>query len=138
MRTVPYYAAGAWTEIEDQCEAAFDAHDGDVENGLRSLGFRPWAEIGDSDAGLASIEVWARDDPDPRFVIFAAFSADILHVCAATLPDAMDLLAQWAPICQAASATSLLQKLNDSQMYELEDFVRRIDGALSGEPRRRP
>ncbi len=82
--------------------AACDPCGGDVHAAMVSLGFEAWCQVGYEELRVTpvSLALYSREAPPLQFLLQLEGNAgDIVeHVFAETLPDAMELLAKWAPI----------------------------------------
>jgi hypothetical protein len=105
---------GDWVERDDPVMAACDPHGGDVYAAMASLGYEAWCEIGVAD--LPSVPVtlalYSREAPPLQFLLQLEGNAGnvVEHVFAETLPDAMELLAKWAPIAQVGALAELVKQ----------------------------
>lgn len=116
--TVPAWCLvnGEWTEREDPVMAACDPQGGDVYAAMAGLGFEAWCRIGEEGRPApVTLSVYSREKPPLQFLLQMEGNAgDIVeHVFAETLPDAMNLLAAWAPIAQAGALVELLRRFSD-------------------------
>jgi hypothetical protein len=111
---------GEWVEREDPVMAACDPRGGDVYTAMRSLGYEAWCQVGVE--GLPSVPVtlalFSRDNPPLQFLLQLEGNAGnvVEHVFAETLPDAMELLAKWAPIAQAGALVELIKQHNAEEL----------------------
>jgi hypothetical protein len=118
MEPVPAWCLvnGEWTEREDPVMAACDPQGGDVYAAMAGLGFEAWCRIGDEDfaATPITLAVYSREKPPLQFLLQLEGNAGnvVEHVFAETLPDAMNLLAAWAPVAQAGALLELVRRLS--------------------------
>lgn len=132
MERIPAWCLvnGEWTEREDPVMAACDPHGGDVYAAMAGLGFEAWCRIGDEGLAAAplTLAVYSREKPPLQFLLQLEGNAgDVVeHVFAETLPDAMNLLAAWAPVAQAGALIELVRRFSEG------------DGEASPELRPRP
>jgi hypothetical protein len=101
---------GVWVEREDPVMAVCDPYGGDVQAAMSGLGYEAWCEVGVGDRPPApvSLALYSREAPPLQFLLQIEGNAGnvVEHVFAETLPDAMDLLAKWAPIVRATPRPS--------------------------------
>jgi hypothetical protein len=91
-------------EREDPVMAVCDPYGGDVRAAMGSLGYEIWCQVGVEDlpAVPISLAVYSREAPPLQFLLQLEGNAGnvVEHIFAETLPDAMELLARWAPIAR--------------------------------------
>jgi hypothetical protein len=96
---------GEWVEREDPVMAVCDPYGGDVHAAMTGLGYEAWCQIGVEDLPSVpvSLALYSREAPPLQFLLQLEGNAGnvVEHVFAETLPDAMELLARWAPIVRA-------------------------------------
>ena len=84
--------------------AVCDPYGGDVGAAMASLGYEIWCQIGVEDLPSVpiSLAVYSREAPPLQFLLQLEGNAGnvVEHIFAETLPDAMELLARWAPIAR--------------------------------------
>ena len=84
--------------------AVCDPYGGDVRAAMGSLGYEIWCQVGVDDlpAVPISLAVYSREAPPLQFLLELEGNAGnmVEHIFAETLPDAMELLARWAPIAR--------------------------------------
>src|ERR1035441_628843 len=102
--TTWHYEHGTWTETtfpDDEGEGT-----GTWEAQRKHLGYEEHMGIG-TDTGMCAftVNVYSRDQP-PRYLIELSDNNLWEAVTAGTLPDALDLLARYAPIVTASEITS--------------------------------
>jgi hypothetical protein len=111
---------GEWVEREDPVMAACDPSGGDVHAAMASLGFEAWCQLGYEDPPVTpvALALYSREAPPLQFLLqLEGNVGDIVeHVFAETLPDAMELLAKWAPI--AATAAGLTRRRGAPDLAE--------------------
>lgn len=93
---LPHYRNGSWTEPVPLPDWA-DGEDG--ETWLKRLSYEDFTKVGMSDSSY-SIRAWARKDA-PEYLIEFSDGNVCPMVTAATVGDALDLIAKWAPIVSA-------------------------------------
>lgn len=85
--------------------ALCDPYGGDVRAAMTGLGYEAWCQIGVGDLPSVpvSLALYSRETPPLQFLMQLEGNAGnvVEHVFAETLPDAMELLARWAPIVRA-------------------------------------
>lgn len=119
ITTEPFHAwclvNGEWQQREDPVMAACDPHGGDVCAAMAGLGFEVWCRIGEEGTPPApvTLAVYSREKPPLQFLLQLEGNAGnvVEHVFAETLPDAMTLLASWAPVAQAGAVVELVRRL---------------------------
>jgi hypothetical protein len=98
---------GEWVEREDPVMAVCDPYGGDVHAAMADLGYEAWCQIGVDDLPSVpvSLALYSREAPPLQFLLQLEGNAGnvVEHVFAETLPDAMELLARWAPIVRAGT-----------------------------------
>ncbi|MFB6632189.1 hypothetical protein ACFCWY_20065 [Streptomyces sp. NPDC056362] len=111
-RPTPSFRAGTWTPV------SFDAYtkSENWDEALKQHGFSLWTStdgMTDESADLIplSLRVWERSE-HPRFLIEVNTIDNFDSVFAHDLPDAMDLLARWAPAIQAFALAGLVTDAN--------------------------
>jgi hypothetical protein len=96
---------GAWVEREDPVMAVCDPCGGDVDAAMAALGYEAWCQVGVGDLPSVpvSLTLYSREEPPLQFLLQLEGNAGnvVEHVFAETLPDAMELLARWAPLARA-------------------------------------
>jgi hypothetical protein len=97
---------GVWTEREDPVMARCDPRGGDVGAVVAGLGFEAWCRVGERDP--VTLTVFSREGPPLQFLLQLEGNAGnvVEHVFAETLPDAMELLARWAPLLKTVRLVS--------------------------------
>ncbi|MCO5993431.1 hypothetical protein [Actinoallomurus rhizosphaericola] len=121
MEPVPAWCLvnGEWIECEDPVMAACDPQGGDVYAAMAGLGFEAWCRIGDEGfaATPLTLTVYSREKPPLQFLLQLEGNAGnvVEHVFAETLPDAMNLLAAWAPVAQAGALVELARRSGDGE-----------------------
>jgi hypothetical protein len=97
---------GAWVECEDPVMAVCDPYGGDVRAAMAGLGYEAWCQLGAEElpAVPVSLTLYSREAPPLQFLLQIEGNAGnvVEHVFAETLPDAMELLARWAPLARTA------------------------------------
>ena len=82
--------------------AVCDPYGGDVRAAMTGLGYEVWCRLGVEDLPSVpvSMALYSREAPPLQFLLQLEGNAGnvVEHVFAETLPDAMELLARWAPI----------------------------------------
>ena len=119
ITTEPFHAwclvNGEWQEREDPVMAACDPQGGDVCAAMARLGFEIWCRIGEDGMPPApvTLALYSRERPPLQFLLQLEGNAGnvVEHVFAETLPDAMSLLASWAPVAQAGAVVELVRRL---------------------------
>jgi hypothetical protein len=110
---------GEWVEREDPVMAACDPSGGDVHQAMTSLGFEAWCQVGATDPPTVAVTLalYSREAPPLQFLLQLEGNAGnmVEHVFAETLPDAMELLAKWAPIAQAGALVDLVRRRGDGE-----------------------
>jgi hypothetical protein len=105
---------GEWIEREDPVMAACDPQGGDVCAAMAELGFEVWCRIGEEEfpSTPVTLAVYSREKPPLQFLLQLEGNAGnvVEHVFAETLPDAMNLLAKWAPVAQAGAVVELIRR----------------------------
>lgn len=95
---------GVWAEREDPVMAVCDPCGGDVGAAMTGLGYEAWCQVGVGDLPWVpvSLALYSREAPPLQFLLQLEGNAGniVEHVFAETLPDAMELLARWAPIAR--------------------------------------
>jgi hypothetical protein len=96
---------GEWVEREDPVMAVCDPYGGDVRAAMTGLGYEAWCEVGVGELAPVSLALYSREAPPLQFLLQLEGNAGnvVEHVFAETLPDAMELLARWAPIVRACA-----------------------------------
>jgi hypothetical protein len=101
---------GAWVEHEDPVMAVCDPYGGDVRAAMAGLGYEAWCQIGAEElpAVPVSLTLYSREAPPLQFLLQIEGNAGnvVEHVFAETLPDAMELLARWAPIARTGGRSA--------------------------------
>jgi hypothetical protein len=96
--------SGEWVEREDPVMAVCDPYGGDVRAAMASLGYEIWCQVGAEDLPSVpiSMAVYSREAPPLQFLLQLEGNVGnvVEHIFAETLPDAMELLARWAPIAR--------------------------------------
>ena len=113
--TAPHYANGVWSEEPDEFMRTWTTPI-DHDEALRMLGFSLWTRIGDP-GGMdvpMTLTLYLRSQEPQYLMEVEGNGGSIPHVYARTLPDAMDLLAKWAPAVKAAAVTELIHQFNDT------------------------
>ena len=106
--TTWHYEHGTWTETTFLDDSWADGTD--LDELCKQLGYEHHLSVGDTDGWCARVH---RRSENPRYLV-GLYSLDVYEVVtAATLPDALDLLARWAPIVAAAEITDALSDLRD-------------------------
>lgn len=127
---------GEWVEREDPVMTACDPQGGDVSAAMAGLGFEIWCRIGEDGTPPApvTLAVYSREKPPLQFLLQLEGNAGnvVEHVFAETLPDAMNLLASWAPVAQASAVVELVRRLT------ADDAPARPAGPRRGVPRPAP
>ena len=104
---------GEWVKWEEPVMAVCDPHGGDVRAAMAGLGFELWSQIGVDDlpAAPVTLALYSREAPPLQFLLQLEGNAGniVEHVFAETLPDAMELLAKWAPIAQGGAVVELVR-----------------------------
>ena len=94
--------------------AACDPHGGDVYAAMTNLGYEAWCQVGVEDLPSVplTLVLYSREAPPLQFLVQLEGNAGnvVEHVFAETLPDAMELLAKWAPIAQAGALVELTRQ----------------------------
>ena len=84
--------------------AVCDPYGGDVGAAMAGLGYEIWCQVGVEDLPSVpiSLAVYSREAPPLQFLLQLEGNAGnmVEHIFAETLPDAMELLARWAPIAR--------------------------------------
>ena len=84
--------------------AVCEPYGGDVRAAMARLGFEIWCQVGVEDLPSVpiSLAVYSREAPPLQFLLQLEGNAGnvVEHIFAETLPDAMELLARWAPIAR--------------------------------------
>lgn len=84
--------------------AVCDPSGGDVGAAMTGLGYEPWCQVGVGElpAVPVSLALYSREAPPLQFLLQLEGNAGnvVEHVFAETLPDAMELLARWAPLAR--------------------------------------
>jgi hypothetical protein len=98
---------GEWVEREDPVMAVCDPYGGDVRAAMTNLGYEVWCQVGVGDLPWVpvSLALYSREAPPLQFLLQLEGNAGnvVEHIFAETLPDAMELLARWAPIARTGS-----------------------------------
>jgi hypothetical protein len=102
---------GVWTERDDPVMARCDPHGGDVSAAMAALGFEPWCRVGEREP--VTLTVYSRESPPLQFLLQLEGNAGnvVEHVFTETLPDAMELLAKWAPAAQTGALIGMVRRL---------------------------
>jgi hypothetical protein len=101
-------------EFADPLDAVIDEAEGDVEAGLKALGYEPWTSIGDGDGPVPlALKVYARSRT-PRFLVQVEGNAGsyVEGIYCDNVYAMMRLLRQWAPTAQAAALVHLVNALD--------------------------
>ena len=84
--------------------AVCDPCGGDVRAAMADLGYEAWCQVGvgDSPPVPISLALYSREEPPLQFLLQLEGNAGnvVEHIFAETLPDAMELLARWAPLAR--------------------------------------
>ncbi|MEV3925856.1 hypothetical protein [Actinomadura coerulea] len=119
--TAPYYADGEWSSGTDLLLDLWE--DGEeITAPLKRLGYEPFTTIGyvDMPTGVG-IAVYSRIDA-PRFLIEVEGANGLSeHIYAAQSHDALELLARYAPIAQAAAISSLVTLAYQADVQSVEN-----------------
>lgn len=111
---------GEWVELRDPVMAACDPDGGDVFAAMTQLGYEAWCQVGAEDFPWSpvTLALYSRDTPPLQFLLQLEGNAgDVVeHVFAESLPDAMELLAKWAPIAQSGAVVELIQLLHADEI----------------------
>jgi hypothetical protein len=123
---------GEWLEREDPVMAACDPRGGDVYAAMASLGYEAWCQVGVGDlpAVPLSLALFSREMPPLQFLLQLEGNAGnvVEHVFAETLPDAMELLAKWAPLAR------IVTRAEPARRYPADGPGLRTDVAVAQEP----
>lgn len=110
---------GEWVEREDPVMAVCDPYGGDVRAAMTGTGYEAWCQIGVEDLPSVpmSLTLYSREAPPLQFLLQLEGNAGnvVEHVFAETLPDAMELLARWAPIVRAGVPAARIGALGDGR-----------------------
>jgi hypothetical protein len=114
--TTWHYEAGHWTEtafLDDAWEAASSSNWDTVRE---SLGYAHYTGIGDEHGNAFTLAVHRRDEP-PKFIVEFSDGNIWDAVTAGTLPDALDLLARYAPIVTASEIACAVSDIRNLEQY---------------------
>jgi hypothetical protein len=124
---------GEWVEREDPVMAVCDPYGGDVRAAMTGLGYEAWCQlgVGDPPSVPVSLALYSREAPPLQFLLQLEGNAGnvVEHVFAETLPDAMELLARWAPI--AGAGVPAARSRADGRAESEDGRGRRRDDRLS-------
>ena len=90
-----HYEHGAWTE---RSFAPYDGDAVDFDNALAKAGYRDMTGMGDDDYGKITLFRRPSSDDLPDYLIEFSDVNQWLTLTAGTLPDALELMAKYAPI----------------------------------------
>ncbi|MFD6818854.1 hypothetical protein ACFWC5_00610 [Streptomyces sp. NPDC060085] len=101
------YQGGEWTKIPSPI-----AGEGDWDKAVSEAGYGEFFRSGDPDSNYVALSVY-RGPSNYLIDLSSNLSSEVVY--AATLPDAMDLLAKWMPVVSAASLGCLLTELDQGE-----------------------
>jgi hypothetical protein len=111
-----HYEAGRWTEntfLDDAWEAASSSSWDTVRE---SLGYTHYTGIGDEHGNAFTLAVYRRDEA-PRFIVEFSDGNIWDAMSAGTLPDALDLLARYAPIVTASEVAGAVSDIRNLEPF---------------------
>jgi hypothetical protein len=112
---------GTWSEIEwDVWEE--DRESEEWESAMRRHGFRQLIMVGEDDS-FTSVTLHEREEGHPRYLVSLTTVSNCVTVAAATLPDAMDVLASYAPIVQAMEIATAMYEIGSHTPGILDDIM---------------
>ncbi|MFJ9748053.1 hypothetical protein [Streptomyces chartreusis] len=101
------YRDGEWTRIPSPITG-----EADWDKAVSEAGYKEFFGSGDPEANYVSIRLYR--GPSNYLIDLSSYdSTEVVY--AATLPDAMDLLAKWMPVVSSASLGCLLTELGQGQ-----------------------
>ncbi|MCI0386331.1 hypothetical protein [Streptomyces sp. CNQ085] len=101
------YGGGEWTRIPSPVSG-----EGDWDKAVAEAGYQEFFGSGDPDSNYVTIHLY-RGPSNYLIDLSSNVSSEIVY--AATLPDAMDLLAKWMPVVSSASLGCLLTELDQGE-----------------------
>ncbi|MCX4907063.1 hypothetical protein [Streptomyces sp. NBC_00878] len=101
------YRDGEWTRIPSPITG-----EGDWDKAVSEAGYKEFFGSGDPDSNYVTIHLY-RGPSNYLIDLSSNVSSEVVY--AATLPDAMDLLAKWMPVVSSASLGCLLTELDQGQ-----------------------
>jgi len=106
---IPMRFSGEWSTTPDPLHG----DDGRVPSLFAARGYELFTEIGEDGFSPLALKVYraGTDDEIPLFYINVEAPIGFETVAAATVPDLMDLLTQWAPAVQAADISQMIEAL---------------------------
>ncbi|WP_131739063.1 hypothetical protein [Actinomadura roseirufa] len=120
--TAPHYADGEWSSGPELLPSSWQ--DGDeVTAQLEQLGYELFTTIGGDVPTGTSITVYTRTETPRFFIEISGDQGRSEHVYAAQTHDALELLARYAPIAQAAAISSMAGNTEN-----LDDLLRAMNG----------
>ncbi|MFF8954071.1 hypothetical protein ACF09I_35540 [Streptomyces sp. NPDC014940] len=120
------FSAGEWTKMEDPVMNQPE-DESDVEELIKSAGYRSWTQAGSALAVPLTLAVWARaEEPSFLFDLDGVDHSEWFY--AATLPDALVLLNQLAPTLQALTITEQVAQADPKSMSVLGDVLDKLHG----------
>lgn len=110
--TTWHYEAGRWTETTFFDDAWQAAGGGTWEAMRKSLGYEHYTGIGDDQGNVFTLTVYRREEP-PRFAVEFSDGNIWDALTAGTLPDALELLARYAPIVTASEIAGIVSDIRN-------------------------
>ncbi|TDD79048.1 hypothetical protein [Actinomadura rubrisoli] len=131
--TAPYYADGEWSSGPDLLMDSWEDGEEDAAP-LGRLGYKLFTTIGYVDVPTGvGIAVYSRSEA-PRFLVeVQGEQGGSEHIYAAQSHDALELLARYAPIAQAAAISSVVTLAYQADARGVEnigDLLRAINEAM--------
>lgn len=101
------YRGGEWTRIPSPISG-----EGDWDKAVSEAGYKEFFGSGDPESNYVTIHLY-RGPSNYLIDLSSNVSSEVVY--AATLPDAMDLLAKWMPVVSSASLGCLLTEFDQGQ-----------------------
>ncbi|WRZ91243.1 hypothetical protein OHB54_20495 [Streptomyces sp. NBC_01007] len=102
------YRDGQWTRIPSPIPAGQE----DWDKAVSEAGYKEFFGSGDPDSNYVTLHLY-RGPSNYLIDLSSNVSSEVVY--AATLPDAMDLLAKWMPVVSSASLGCLLTELDQGE-----------------------
>ena len=118
------FNGGEWMQTVDPVmnrpEAATD-----LEEAIKAVGYTAWTRVGKENAVPLILTVWSRSE-SPEFLFDIEGPMESQWVYADTLPDALALLNQLAPMLQALTITDQIARAEPKSMSVLADVLDKL------------
>jgi hypothetical protein len=96
---------GSWVLSSDPLAEALDAHDGDIDEAVKTAGFEQWSSFGatDGSAGIGLDVSFRRDRDGDLYLVQVITPLQSRWVVAHGLPCLMSVLSEWLPAVEASA-----------------------------------